>query len=121
MGSNEAVHIHVHPKTGHTVIVPNKKEHHHLGKKMGLKKTVSFYSLSQSRGKNKSGFSLRGFRPKGSSMNASFHGSSAHLVNAVRDAGGIVIRVVRGPEPDWFESAIAANQQVMQVVMYSIL
>ena len=90
MGSNEAVHIHVHPKTGHTVIVPNKKEHHHLGKKMGLKKTVSFYSLSQSRGKNKSGFSLRGFRPKGSSMNASFHGSSAHLVNAVRDAGGHV-------------------------------
>jgi hypothetical protein len=39
-------------------------------------------------------------------------------IRAVRDAGGIVIRVVRGPEPDWFESAIAANQQVQSAVAY---
>ena len=90
MGSEEAIHVHVHPKTGHTVIVPNKRKHHHLGKKLGLKKTVSFHSLSKTHGKKKSGFALRGFREKGSSINASFEGSSAHLVNAVRDAGGHV-------------------------------
>ena len=39
-------------------------------------------------------------------------------IRAVRDAGGIVIRVVRGPEPDWFESAIVANQQVQSAVAY---
>jgi hypothetical protein len=39
-------------------------------------------------------------------------------IRAVRDAGGIVIRVVRGPEPDWVESAIAANQQVQSAVAY---
>jgi hypothetical protein len=33
-------------------------------------------------------------------------------IAAVRNAGGIVIRVVRGPEPEWFELAVAANQQV---------
>ena len=90
MGSEEAIHIHVHPRTGHTVIVPNKRKHHHLGKKLGLKKTVSFHSLSKSHGGKRSGFSLRGFREKGSTINASFEGSSAHLVNAVRDAGGHV-------------------------------
>lgn len=90
MSDEEAVHVHVHPKSGHTVIVPNKRKHHHLGKKMGLKKTVSFHSLSKSHGSKRSGFSLRGFRAKGSSINASFEGSSAHLVNAVRDAGGHV-------------------------------
>ena len=39
-------------------------------------------------------------------------------IQAVRNAGGIVIRVVRGPEPEWFESAIAANQQVQSAVAY---
>jgi hypothetical protein len=39
-------------------------------------------------------------------------------IQAVRNAGGIVIRVVRGLEPDWFESAIAANQQVQSAVAY---
>jgi hypothetical protein len=39
-------------------------------------------------------------------------------IQAVRNAGGIVIRVVRGPEPYWFESAIAANQQVQSAVAY---
>lgn len=90
MSSDEAIHIHVHPKTGHTVIVPNKKEHHHLGKKLGLNKTVSFWSLSNSHGKENSGYKLRGFRPKGSSINASFEGSSGHVVDAVRNAGGHV-------------------------------
>ena len=90
MSDKEAIHVHVHPKTGHTVIVPNKRKHHHLGKKLGLNKTVSFHSLSKSHGSKRSGFTLRGFRPKGSSINASFEGSSAHLVNAVRDAGGYV-------------------------------
>jgi len=90
MSDDEAIHVHVHPKSGHTVVVPNKRKHHHLGKKLGLKKTVSFHSLSKSHAKKRSGFSLRGFRAKGSSINASFEGSSAHLVNAVRDAGGHV-------------------------------
>ena len=39
-------------------------------------------------------------------------------IQAVRNAGGIVIRVVRGPEPDWYESAVAANQQVQSAVAY---
>jgi hypothetical protein len=39
-------------------------------------------------------------------------------IRAVRDAGGIVIRVVRGPEPYWHESAVAANQQVQSAVAY---
>ena len=30
-------------------------------------------------------------------------------IRAVRDAGGIVIRVVRGPEPGWYGVALAAN------------
>lgn len=90
MSADEALHIHVHPVSGKTVIVPNKKEHHHLGEKLGLKKTVSFWSLSKSHGKEKSGYKLRGFRPKGSSINASFEGSSAHIVDMVGKAGGDV-------------------------------
>jgi hypothetical protein len=31
-------------------------------------------------------------------------------IQAVRDAGGIVIRVVRGPDPEWYEIAGHANQ-----------
>lgn len=30
-------------------------------------------------------------------------------IKAIKQAGGIVIRVVRGPEPEWYEDAIAAN------------
>jgi hypothetical protein len=30
-------------------------------------------------------------------------------IKAVRNAGGIVIRVVRGPEPEWYELAIETN------------
>jgi hypothetical protein len=32
-------------------------------------------------------------------------------IAAVRNAGGIVIRVVRGPEPDWYGVALAANNR----------
>ena len=31
-------------------------------------------------------------------------------IKSIKDAGGIVIRVVRGPEPDWYEDAIYANR-----------
>ena len=30
-------------------------------------------------------------------------------IKSIKDAGGIVIRVVRGPEPDWYHLAINAN------------
>ena len=30
-------------------------------------------------------------------------------IKAIKDAGGIVIRVIRGPEPDWYGVALAAN------------
>jgi len=90
MSPEEAVHIHTHPTTGETVIVPNQEKHHHLGEKMGLKKTVSLWSLSKDQGKEKSGFKLRGFRSKGGSANASIDGSSAALVNAVKKSGGDV-------------------------------
>ena len=41
-------------------------------------------------------------------------------IKAVRDAGGVVIRVVRGPEPYWYESAVSANQQVQSAVAYML-
>lgn len=41
-------------------------------------------------------------------------------IEAVRNAGGIVIRVVRGPEPEWYKSAVAANQQVQSAVAYML-
>lgn len=31
-------------------------------------------------------------------------------IEAVRNAGGIVIRVVRGPEPEWYDLAVTTNQ-----------
>ena len=31
-------------------------------------------------------------------------------IQAVRNAGGIVIRVVRGPEPEWYDVAVDTNQ-----------
>jgi hypothetical protein len=34
-------------------------------------------------------------------------------IKAVRDAGGIVIRVVRGPEPDWYTTALGANAGIL--------
>ena len=30
-------------------------------------------------------------------------------IKSIKDAGGIVVRVVRGPEPDWYDAAIDAN------------
>ena len=32
-------------------------------------------------------------------------------IRAIRGAGGHVIRVVRGPEPDWYDAALAANSE----------
>ena len=31
-------------------------------------------------------------------------------IKSIKDAGGIVIRVVRGPEPEWYDDAIAVNK-----------
>ncbi len=31
-------------------------------------------------------------------------------ISAIRDQGGIVIRVVRGPEPEWYDDAVAMNR-----------
>ena len=30
-------------------------------------------------------------------------------IKSIKDAGGIVIRVIRGPEPNWFDVAVSAN------------
>lgn len=30
-------------------------------------------------------------------------------IKSIKDAGGIVVRVVRGPEPEWYDSAISVN------------
>ena len=93
MSGHDAVHIYVHSRTGEAVAVPNKRKHHGLGKKMGLKKTVSHWSLSRGKsGKQRSGSYLRGFRRKGSTINASHSGSSDHMVNTVRDRGGHVFQ-----------------------------
>jgi hypothetical protein len=34
-------------------------------------------------------------------------------IRAVKDAGGTVIRVVRGPEPDWYDTALGANAGIV--------
>jgi len=31
-------------------------------------------------------------------------------IKSIRNAGGIVIRVVRGPEPEWYQAALSANR-----------
>jgi len=31
-------------------------------------------------------------------------------IRAIRDQGGIVVRVVRGPEPEWYEDAVCMNR-----------
>lgn len=31
-------------------------------------------------------------------------------IKSIKDAGGIVVRVVRGPEPEWFDAAISFNK-----------
>lgn len=30
-------------------------------------------------------------------------------IKAIRDQGGVVLRVVRGPEPEWYDAAVAVN------------
>jgi hypothetical protein len=34
-------------------------------------------------------------------------------IKSIKDAGGIVIRVKRGPEPDWYDSALGANSGII--------
>jgi len=41
-------------------------------------------------------------------------------IKAIKAAGGIVIRVTRGPEPYWYDHAMAANQQVQSAVAYMV-
>jgi hypothetical protein len=31
-------------------------------------------------------------------------------IKSIRDAGGIVVRVVRGPEPEWYDAAVSVNR-----------
>jgi len=31
-------------------------------------------------------------------------------INAIHNAGGIVVRVKRGPDPDWYDAAVSANK-----------
>jgi len=31
-------------------------------------------------------------------------------IQSIRDSGGIVVRVVRGPEPEWYNAAVSANR-----------
>ena len=31
-------------------------------------------------------------------------------IKSIKDAGGIVVRVVRGPEPEWYDAAVSANR-----------
>ena len=42
-------------------------------------------------------------------------------IAAIRRAGGTVIRVTRGPEPDWYGVALAANQQAQPNASSEIL
>ena len=41
-------------------------------------------------------------------------------IDAIKRAGGVVIRVHRGPDPEWYESAVAANQQVQSAMSYML-
>jgi hypothetical protein len=31
-------------------------------------------------------------------------------IKSIKDAGGIVVRVVRGPEPEWYDAAVSMNR-----------
>ena len=39
-------------------------------------------------------------------------------IAAIRNAGGIVIRVVRGPEPDWYQDAIDTNAGISNAMNF---
>jgi len=39
-------------------------------------------------------------------------------IAAIRSAGGIVIRVVRGPEPDWYQNAIDTNAGISDAMSF---
>jgi hypothetical protein len=31
-------------------------------------------------------------------------------IKSIKNAGGIVVRVIRGPEPEWYDAALSANK-----------
>jgi len=31
-------------------------------------------------------------------------------IKSIKDAGGLVVRVIRGPEPEWYDAAVSANR-----------
>ena len=39
-------------------------------------------------------------------------------INSIRQLGGKIVRVMRGPEPDWYEAAIAANRGESTAMLY---
>ena len=41
-------------------------------------------------------------------------------IDAIKSAGGVVVRVHRGPDPEWYESAVAAKQQVQSAMSYML-
>lgn len=41
-------------------------------------------------------------------------------IKAIKDAGGIVVRVVRGPEPEWYDAAVSMNQGARGNMTWSI-
>jgi hypothetical protein len=41
-------------------------------------------------------------------------------IKSIKDAGGIVVRVVRGPEPEWYEAAVSVNKGDISNMTWSI-
>jgi hypothetical protein len=41
-------------------------------------------------------------------------------IKAIRNQGGIVLRVVRGPEPEWFQDAVSVNQGPVRNVTWAL-
>jgi hypothetical protein len=41
-------------------------------------------------------------------------------INAIKDAGGVVVRVVRGPEPEWYQFAVSLNSGPVANANWSI-
>jgi hypothetical protein len=41
-------------------------------------------------------------------------------IKSIKDAGGIVVRVVRGPEPEWYEAAVSVNKGDINNMTWSI-
>jgi len=41
-------------------------------------------------------------------------------IKSIKDAGGIVVRVVRGPEPEWYDAAVSMNKGDISNMTWSI-